>query len=109
MPNLFLKNSVEISVFEKAVYTALLEVPKGKVITYGDLASNAGFFGASRAVGNALKRNPFAPKIPCHRVVKSNGEVGGFAYGVRRKIEILRSENIEIKDGKIINFSKVKI
>jgi len=58
-------------------------------------------------VGNALGKNPWAPKVPCHRVVKNNGRVGGYANGIDKKIKRLRSERIEIKKGRVINFSKI--
>lgn len=106
MSNLFLKNNKNISQFERAVYEALLAVPKGKVISYGDLAKKAGFPKAARAVGSALNRNPFAPRVPCHRVVKSSGEVGEFAHGAERKIAILRSEGVKVEKGRIVEFAK---
>jgi len=62
---------------------------------------------ASRAVGNALHKNPYAPIVPCHRVVKSNGELGGFGGGIKNKIKILASEGVEVKNKKIVNFKKV--
>lgn len=109
MSNLFLKNNKNISQFEGAVYEALLMVPLGKVISYGDLAKKAGFPKAARAVGSALNKNPFAPKVPCHRVVKSSGEIGGFVHGTERKIAILRSEGIEVEKGRIVGFKSKKI
>lgn len=109
MSNLFLKNNKKISDFERAVYVALLDVPRGRVISYGSLARMAGFPGAARAVGNALNRNPFAPRVPCHRVVKASGEVGEFAQGTERKIELLRSEDFKIENGKIVDFKNRKI
>ena len=106
MSNLFLKNNKNISQFERAVYEALLAVPGGKVISYGDLAKKAGFPKAARAVGSALNKNPFAPRVPCHRVVKSSGEVGGFAHGTERKIAILQKEGVKIEKGRIVEFVK---
>lgn len=108
MSNLFLKNNKNISQFERAVYEALLAVPDGKVICYGDLAKKAGFPKAARAVGSALNKNPFAPRVPCHRVVKSTGEIGGFVHGTERKIAILRSEGVEVEKGRIVEFAKKK-
>ena len=54
----------------------------------------------------ALSKNPYAPKLPCHRVVKSNGEIGGFTggKGILSKIELLKEEGIEVKNGKIVDF-----
>ncbi len=64
---------------------------------------------AYRAVGNALNKNPHASEIPCHRVVKSTGEIGGFAVGTRKKAKMLKTEGIRIKDGKIIDIEKITI
>jgi methylated-DNA-[protein]-cysteine S-methyltransferase len=86
--------------FNEKCYSVLLKVPKGKVTTYKEIARKLNSK-AYRAVGNAMNKNPYAPAVPCHRVVKSNGEVGGFAYGVKKKIEMLKKEGIEIKNNKI--------
>ena len=75
-------------------YEILVKVPKGKVTTYGEIA-RALKSKAYRAVGNAMNKNPYAPKVPCHRVVNSNGEIGGFAHGTKKKIEMLRKEEIQ--------------
>ncbi len=88
--------------FSQKCYSLLKRVPKGKVTTY-KLIAKALRTKAYRAVGNAMNKNPYAPAVPCHRVVKSNGEVGGFAHGTRKKIEMLKKEGIPIKDGKIEN------
>jgi len=90
--------------FQKAVYEVTRKIPKGKVATYGQIASLIGKPRAARAVGNALNRNPFAPKVPCHRVVNSNGTIGGFAFGTGKKVALLRKEGLRIKDDKIVNF-----
>ena len=86
--------------FNERCYSVLRKVPKGKVTTYKEIAK-AIKSKAYRAVGNAMNKNPHAPRVPCHRVVKSNGDVGGFASGTKKKISILRKEGIEIKKGKI--------
>ncbi|MCX6749482.1 MAG: MGMT family protein [Candidatus Pacearchaeota archaeon] len=86
--------------FNEQCYTILRKVPKGKVTTYKAIA-HALKSRAYRAVGNAMNKNPYAPKVPCHRVVKTNGETGGFASGAKKKISMLRKEGIEIKKGKI--------
>ncbi len=78
----------------------------GEITTYKLLANAVGTK-AYRAVGNAMNKNPHAPDVPCHRVVNSNGKVGGFANGTTNKIKLLRKEGIKIKDGKIVNFEKV--
>ena len=92
--------------FSEKCYALLRKVPKGKVTTYKKIANTLGTR-AYRAVGNAMNKNPYAPKVPCHRVVKSNGEVGGFASGTKNKIKILKKEGILIERGKVQNFNKV--
>ena len=91
--------------FENKVYNLTSRVPKGRVTTYKEIAKALGIK-AYRAVGNSLNKNPFAPRVPCHRVVNSNGSIGGFASGSRRKAELLRKESVEIKNNKIINFKE---
>lgn len=63
--------------FQRSVYLELLKVPRGSTISYGELAKRIGCKSA-QAVGQALKRNPYAPEVPCHRVVSSDGSLGGF-------------------------------
>lgn len=86
--------------FSQQIYEILKKVPKGKVTTYQALA-HALNTKAYRAVGNAMNKNPHAPIVPCHRVIKSNGEIGGFASGTKNKIKLLKSEGIEIKNNKV--------
>ncbi len=86
--------------FDKVMEATRL-IPKGKVTTYGRIAEFIGKPKASRAVGNALNKNPTPIIVPCHRVVRSDGSVGGFASGPKKKIELLRKECIEIKNNKI--------
>ncbi|KFM20196.1 Methylated-DNA--protein-cysteine methyltransferase [Marine Group I thaumarchaeote SCGC AAA799-D07] len=90
------------------VYRKLLKVKKGKIITYGDLAKAVGLKNGQRTIGMIMKNNPFPIIIPCHRVVKFNGEIGGYAYGKKIKSNILSKEGITIRDGKIIDFDKKK-
>ena len=86
--------------FSEGCYQLLKRVPRGKVTTYKEI-SHTLKTKAYRAVGNAMNKNPHAPSVPCHRVIKSNGEIGGFASGTRKKTQMLRKEGIEIKGGKI--------
>lgn len=88
------------TIFQERVYKILKKVPKGKVTTYKALANKAGTK-AYRAVGSAMNKNPYAPQVPCHRVINSNGEVGGFASGTKNKIKLLKKEGIKIEKGKI--------
>jgi methylated-DNA-[protein]-cysteine S-methyltransferase len=75
-------------------------VPAGKVTTYAAIARALGTT-AYRAVGNALNRNPYAPEVPCHRVVGSNGSLTGFAGGVEKKQEMLAEEGVAFRKGRV--------
>lgn len=97
------ESGVTLSLHQRRVYHLLTLIPKGMVTTYGELARALGGKGA-RAVGNTLNRNPFAPRIPCHRVVRSDGSIGGYAGGLSKKIELLREESVLVQDGKISDF-----
>lgn len=81
--------------YEKKIWAALQTVPYGKTISYSQLAEKAGVKGA-RAVGNAVGRNPIPILIPCHRIIRSNGELGGFSPGLAYKIKLLSLEGAEI-------------
>jgi len=80
-----------MSLFQKKVFEVVKKIPKGKVLTYKEVAERAGFPKAWRAVGNVLKKNK-NPQIPCHRVIRSDGKVGGYRYGQAKKIELLKKE-----------------
>ena len=90
------------------VYKKLLQVPRGKITTYGELAKAVGLKNGQRVVGTMMKKNPFPVIVPCHRVVKSDGKIGEYVYGVSVKSKMLAEEGIKIKDGKIIDFDKEK-
>src|SRR3989344_3571643 len=92
--------------FNYKIYNLLKKVPKGKVTTYKILAEAAGTK-AYRTVGQAMRCNPYAPIVPCHRVVDSKGHLHGFASGLKKKAELLRKEGIEIKNKRVANFEKV--
>lgn len=79
--------------FQKKVWRALLDVPRGRLTSYGRLASAIGHPGASRAVGAACGANPVALVIPCHRVVRESGELNGYRWGVDRKARLLAWES----------------
>lgn len=110
--------------FNEQCYKLLKKVPKGKVTTYKDIAEALGTR-AYRAVGNAMNQNPYAfkiedvkraknkeflstPQVPCHRVVNANGNVGGFASGIKKKIQMLKQEGIQVNDNKIVDFEKIR-
>jgi AraC family transcriptional regulator, regulatory protein of adaptative response / methylated-DNA-[protein]-cysteine methyltransferase len=78
--------------FQRRIWRALLEIPHGQTTTYGELAKKAGCHGAARAVGQAVGSNPVAVLVPCHRVVASDGSLGGYAWGPARKRALLRAE-----------------
>lgn len=82
-------------------------IPPGKVLIYQIIAARVGRHSAAWAVGHALHKNINTKNIPCHRVVRLNGQVGGYAFGHDKKVKILKSKGIEIKNGAIINFSAV--
>jgi AraC family transcriptional regulator, regulatory protein of adaptative response / methylated-DNA-[protein]-cysteine methyltransferase len=75
--------------FQIKVWEALMRIPSGSVVTYHDLAVSIGMPGASRAVGHALAHNPIAVLIPCHRVIRSDGDYGNYHYGSARKKALL--------------------
>ena len=96
----------KITIFEQKVYDACRSIPKGRVSTYQEIAKAIKRPFSFRAVGNALHQNPFAPVVPCHRVVRSNGDLGGFAQGNTKKMQLLQEEGIELINGKIIDLNK---
>mgnify|MGYP006283704169 CR=1 FL=1 len=91
--------------FHEACYTLLREVPAGKITTYQDIAHGLGCR-AYRAVGLAMKKNPYSStEVPCHRVVKADATLGGYAGDEKTKRELLKEEGIEISsDGHIKDF-----
>lgn len=88
---------------EQKIYKKLLQVPKGQITTYGDLAKAVGLKNGQRVVGRIMNKNPYPVIIPCHRVVMSTGKIGGYAYGEHIKAKMLSDEGIQIKNGKIMN------
>lgn len=99
--------------FNEKVYALLRKVPNGKVTTYKALAEALGTK-AYRAVGQAMRCNPYALEVPCHKVVASDGGIGGFmgknnpnSKEVKKKISMLRKEGVEIKNNRIVDFEKI--
>jgi O-6-methylguanine DNA methyltransferase len=86
--------------FMERVYAVVAKIPRGKVLTYGDVARRAGYPGAARAVGNALSKNRDTKAVPCHRVVRSDGVPGGYAWKPAKKMELLRREGALLPNGK---------
>lgn len=98
----------KITKFEQEVYEACSRIPLGKVSTYLDIAVYINRPGSCRAVGNALNHNPYAPQVPCHRVIRSDGSIGGFASGAEKKTLLLLKEGIQVIKGKVVQFNAVR-
>ena len=92
---------------EEKVYKKLLEVPRGMVTTYGDLAKAVGIKNGQRVIGRIMNKNPYPVIVPCHRVIKSDGKIGGYAWGEKIKTNMLSKEGVKIKNGKIIDLKMI--
>lgn len=103
--NLKLKSKLdqEGTFFQKKVWNELLKIRKGEVITYKELAKRIGKPNAVRVVANAVGKNKLAPIVPCHRVVRSDGRLGGYSGkgGVKEKLRLLKSEGVDVLKIKI--------
>jgi methylated-DNA-[protein]-cysteine S-methyltransferase len=104
-----IERNIGRSIKDEDVYDLLRKIPPGKVSTYGDLAKALGNPSASRVIGSILAKNPNPIKVPCHRVVMSDGKVGGYAYGSARKKELLEKEGVFITNGIINDFKNVRV
>lgn len=95
-----------ITPFQQTVYAACRRIPRGRVTTYRWLAEAVGC-NSARAIGQAMRRNPFAPEVPCHRVVRSDRTLGGYwgrtsGEGIQRKRQMLEEEGIRFgEDGRV--------
>jgi len=87
--------------FQKKVFFLVKKIPKGKVKTYKEIAKELDSH--PRAVGKALNANQNLIKIPCHRVIRSDGKIEGYKLEPKKKIDLLKKEGIKIQKGKIIN------
>ena len=90
--------------FQRKVWEAIAKIPKGKVLTYKQLAKAIGKPKAIRAVASACGKNPYAPKVPCHRVIASDGKLGGYSGkgGVQTKEKLLKKEGLRLEKGKVV-------
>jgi len=88
-------------------YFLVKQIPKGRVSTYGAVAKALGNKNYARAVGKYMNKNPNADIMPCFKIIKSDGTLGGFGLGIKDKIRRLEHDGIKIKDGRILNFKKV--
>ena len=84
--------------FQQKVWAALRTIPRGEVRTYTDIAVQIGRPSSARAVANACGKNPYAPEVPCHRVIRSDGSIGGYSAegGSEKKRAMLREEGVHI-------------
>lgn len=94
--------------FQETVLNKVKQIPKGKVTTYGAIALElTGSGRAARAVGQAVAKNPYPITIPCHRVVRTDGDVGCYCFGVETKIKTLREEGLVIIGRRVQNLENV--
>lgn len=95
--------------FSGRIYEAVKMIPPGRVSSYSELASYVSTASHARAAALVLKKNPSAPYIPCHRIVRKDSSLGGYtpSGGVSRKEELLRGEGLKIVNGRVEDFDKV--
>ena len=82
--------------FQKRIFERLMEIPYGRIVSYGDIADEIGVAEAARAVGQAVGANPLPIVVPCHRVVRSDGKLGGYSGGLGRKVALLAVEGVDV-------------
>jgi methylated-DNA-[protein]-cysteine S-methyltransferase len=104
-------DAVEITPFQRRVYEAVLQIAHGRVTTYKWLGLSIGC-GSPRAIGQALRRNPLAPEVPCHRIVSSDARIGGFAGEtdgpeITKKLRLLAEEGVIFEDGKLADSAQI--
>ena len=82
--------------FQGRIFERLVHIPYGRIVSYGDIADELGYPGAARAVGQAVGANPLPIIVPCHRVVWSDGKLGGYSGGLHRKVTLLEIEGVDV-------------
>jgi methylated-DNA-[protein]-cysteine S-methyltransferase len=82
--------------FQRQIFERLMHIPHGRIASYGDIADELGDPGAARAVGQAVGANPLPIVVPCHRVVRSDGKLGGYSGGLQRKVTLLGIEGVDV-------------
>jgi methylated-DNA-[protein]-cysteine S-methyltransferase len=97
--------------FQQRVYEFIREIPRGRVTTYASIG-RALRCRSAQAIGQALKRNPLSPEVPCHRVIRADLTLGGYSgqmlgAKVREKLALLKSEGVEFEDGKLKDSSRL--
>ncbi|MBN2014945.1 MAG: MGMT family protein [Candidatus Altiarchaeota archaeon] len=93
--------------FGDSVLAMTEKIPRGRVTNYGEIAKALGDVRLARAVGQALKKNPRPVKVPCHRVVCSDGRIGGYSRGVSEKIKLLSAEGIVVENNRILDLERI--
>jgi methylated-DNA-[protein]-cysteine S-methyltransferase len=88
--------------FNEKVWAMTVRIPAGRLATYGQIAAALGSPRGARAVGNALNKNPYAPQVPCHRVVGSTGALTGFAGGIPMKRRLLEEEGVAVNGERVV-------
>ena len=101
-----MKQAKQQSSFSEAVWQIVTRIPRGRVMSYAEVAKEAGFPGAARAVGTLMKQN-FDPARPCHRVIRSDGTLGEYNRGTRRKRSLLTSEGVVIVRNRVQPVSRL--
>lgn len=91
-----LNKNYNFTEFQKRVYAVVKKIPQGQSRSYKWVAEQIGNPQASRAVGQALKKNPYPVIVPCHRVIRSDGSLGGYSRGLNRKVILLKKEKVLI-------------
>ena len=91
--------------FNNGCYKLLSKIPRGKISTYKEIAKALNTK-AYRAVGNAMSKNPNIVLVPCHRIIKNDGSIGGYFSGVNKKVKLLEKEGFLIKNGQVKEFKK---
>ena len=91
-----LRKDHNLTKFQKKVYKIVLSIPRGRTRSYKWVAIKIGNPKASRAVGQALNKNPYVGKVPCHRVIRTSGSLGGFSQGKRKKKLLLQAEGLDL-------------
>jgi O-6-methylguanine DNA methyltransferase len=98
---------MSLTSLKKTVYNLLRKIPKGRVVTYKILARAVGKPKNWRQIGRILSQNPYPQKFPCYKVVKSNGEIGGYRQGPKKKIAFLKRDGIIVRGNKIRDLKKI--
>jgi methylated-DNA-[protein]-cysteine S-methyltransferase len=102
------KRNPKKRILSEEVYSLVSKIPRGGVATYGDIASALGNPKAARAIGAILRANPNPIVVPCHRVVHHDGKVGGYAYGVEAKKDLLKKEGMIIHNNILQDLDVIK-